>query len=221
MYTAVVNSRLMLGCSLPSNFSVATRILLASGNPSVLIDIAVFRIQDTQLVLKIREQNSQCENWACRCFCLSCHLQVPSKTTRLISTICGNVYIAILLFRQFLLMSIRTAHPSGRAFQGVGLRPLNCWGCGFESRWVHGYLCLVIVVCCQVKVSATGRSLVQRSPTEYEYDRRTSWKRPRPTKAVEAWRKRSMLRNVPICEVGCFRANSHKITTFRRIPWKH
>jgi hypothetical protein len=26
--------------------------------------------------------------------------------------------------------------------------------------------CLVIVVCCPVKVSATGRSLVQRSPTE-------------------------------------------------------
>jgi hypothetical protein len=32
----------------------------------------------------------------------------------------------------------------------------GCWDCGFESR--RG-------VCCQVEVSAKGRSLVQRSPT--------------------------------------------------------
>ena len=38
-----------------------------------------------------------------------------------------------------------------------------CWDCGLETHQVHS---LVIVVCCQVKVSATGRSLVQRSPTE-------------------------------------------------------
>jgi hypothetical protein len=37
---------------------------------------------------------------------------------------------------------------------------------GFESRWRYGYLSLVSVVCCQVEVSATGRSLVQRSPTD-------------------------------------------------------
>jgi hypothetical protein len=30
----------------------------------------------------------------------------------------------------------------------------------------HGCLSLVNVVCCQVEVSAPGRSLVQRSPTE-------------------------------------------------------
>jgi hypothetical protein len=38
-------------------------------------------------------------------------------------------------------------------------------------------ICLVSVVCCQVEVSAKGRSFVQRSPTECsvsEYDRRTS-----------------------------------------------
>ena len=34
-----------------------------------------------------------------------------------------------------------------------------------KSRWGHGCLSLVSVVCYQVKVSATGRSLVQRSPT--------------------------------------------------------
>jgi len=30
----------------------------------------------------------------------------------------------------------------------------------------HGCLSLVNIVCCQVEVSATGRSLVQRSPTD-------------------------------------------------------
>jgi hypothetical protein len=30
----------------------------------------------------------------------------------------------------------------------------------------HGYLSVVNVVCCQVEVSATSRSLVQRSPTD-------------------------------------------------------
>jgi hypothetical protein len=47
---------------------------------------------------------------------------------------------------------------------------------------------LANVVCCQVEVSASGRSLVQRSPTEWgvsECDREASAKRrPRPTRAV-------------------------------------
>jgi hypothetical protein len=59
-----------------------------------------------------------------------------------------------------------TADPIGHAIQGVGLRPLACWDCGFESRRGHGCLSLVSVVCCLVEVSASGCSLVQRSPTE-------------------------------------------------------
>ena len=47
----------------------------------------------------------------------------------------------------------------------AGLRPLTCWDLGFESHQGHGYLSVVIVVCCQVEVSATSWSLVQRSPT--------------------------------------------------------
>ena len=48
----------------------------------------------------------------------------------------------------------------------VGMRQLACWDRGFESR--RGPVCpsVVSVVCCQVEVSATSRSLVQRSPTE-------------------------------------------------------
>jgi hypothetical protein len=48
----------------------------------------------------------------------------------------------------------------------VCLRPLAYWDCGFESQRGHGCLSLVSVVCCQVEVSATSWSLVQRRPTE-------------------------------------------------------
>jgi hypothetical protein len=50
--------------------------------------------------------------------------------------------------------NLRKADPSGRAVYGVGLRPLACWDCGFESRQGHGCLSHVNV-CCQVEVSAT------------------------------------------------------------------
>jgi len=33
-----------------------------------------------------------------------------------------------------------SAHPSGRADYGVGLRTLACWDCGFESRRRRGCL---------------------------------------------------------------------------------
>jgi hypothetical protein len=46
------------------------------------------------------------------------------------------------------------------------MRPFDCWGCGFESRRYHGCLSLVRVVCCQVEVSAKGRSLVQSNASE-------------------------------------------------------
>ena len=66
---------------------------------------------------------------------------------------------------QILLKPTLVAGPSGRAVKGVGLRPLACWGRGFESQSGHGYLSVLSVVCCQVDVSATGLSLVLRSPT--------------------------------------------------------
>ena len=47
-----------------------------------------------------------------------------------------------------------------------GVRPLFWWDCRLESRWGHGCLSFVSVVCCQVEVSATGRSLVQRISTD-------------------------------------------------------
>ena len=44
--------------------------------------------------------------------------------------------------------------------------PITCWDCGFEYHWGHECLSVVIVVCCQVEISATGRSLVQRGPNK-------------------------------------------------------
>ena len=60
----------------------------------------------------------------------------------------------------------KCAGHSIRAVQGVGLRPLACWDRGFESHRGHEYLSVVSVACCQVEVSATSWSLVQRSPTD-------------------------------------------------------
>jgi hypothetical protein len=48
----------------------------------------------------------------------------------------------------------------------VGLRPLAYWDCAFESRRRHGCLSFVKVFFCQVEVSATVRSLIQKSHTE-------------------------------------------------------
>ena len=48
----------------------------------------------------------------------------------------------------------------------MGLRPLALWDCGFESSLWHECLYLDSVVSCQVEVSATGRSLILRSPRD-------------------------------------------------------
>ena len=70
----------------------------------------------------------------------------------------------------------------------MGLRPLACWDCGFESRRRHGCLSVVSVLCCQVEVSASGCSFVQRSPKDCgvsECDHEAlKMRRPWPTRAV-------------------------------------
>ena len=71
----------------------------------------------------------------------------------------------------------------------MGLRPLAGWDCRFEIHWRHGCPSLLRVVFCQVVVSATARSLVQRSPTECgvsECDLETSTKeKSRPTRIFD------------------------------------
>jgi len=83
------------------------------------------------------------------------------------------------------LVLTRVSYPPGRAVQGVDLRLLACWDCGFESR--RGMF--VSCKCCVVDVSASGRSLDHKSPTDCgvcECDFEVSTlSRPRPTRAVE------------------------------------
>jgi hypothetical protein len=83
--------------------------------------------------------------------------------------------------------------PGGRAVYGVRSRPLTCWDCGFESRPGKGCLSLVNVVCCQIEVPSSGRSPVQRNPTECgvsECDREASiLRRPWSTRTVEPRKK--------------------------------
>ena len=86
------------------------------------------------------------------------------------------------------------AYPSGHAVYGVGLRLLACWNCGFKSRRGHGCLSLVSAVYSQVEVSASGWSVVQRSPTVCgvsECDREASIvRRPWPTRVCRAKKKK-------------------------------
>jgi len=56
--------------------------------------------------------------------------------------------------------------------------PFKAWVCGRSLAGIAGSNPVGgMVVCCQVQISATGRSLVQRIPTECcvsDYDRGTS-----------------------------------------------
>ena len=66
--------------------------------------------------------------------------------------------------------------------------PIACWYCGFESRQGYERVSLVIVVFCEAEVSATDRSLIQRSPTDcavFECDREASiLRRPWPPRGL-------------------------------------
>jgi hypothetical protein len=59
----------------------------------------------------------------------------------------------------------------------------------------HGCLSLVSVVCCQVEVSATGWSIVQRSPTECGVSKKNvivkpgKMRQPRPPRVCQAIEK--------------------------------
>jgi len=61
---------------------------------------------------------------------------------------------------------------------------------GFESCRGHGYLPLVGVVCCQVHVSATGLSSVQRIRTEWDLETSTM-RRTSSTRVVKPRKKKN------------------------------
>ena len=44
-------------------------------------------------------------------------------------------------------LTFKEDKPCGRAAIGIGIGPIDCWDCGFESRWVHTFSSLEFVVC--------------------------------------------------------------------------
>lgn len=93
-------------------------------------------------------------------------------------------------------------NPNGCVVWGMGLQSITCWNCRFKFHRGHGCLSSVSDVCCQAEVSASGRSLVQSSPTECgvsECDYLASvMRRPGPLVAVaQCWgRKMSNISTV-------------------------
>jgi hypothetical protein len=103
-------------------------------------------------------------------------------------------FTILLLFSHLPLVLLSSLLP-GRCQWLRGPRPFACWDCRFESRRGHGCLSVVNVGYCQVEVSASGWSPVQRSPTECgvsECDRGALQRRPRPTEPVEPWNKKGL-----------------------------
>jgi len=101
-------------------------------------------------------------------------------TTRNTSCLIFFLLLSYILFYYRCRWPRGLRHGSAATLAGVaGSNP---------ARW-HVCLSLVSVICCQVEVSATGQSLVQRSRTECDvsdWDLETSTKRrPRSTRAKE------------------------------------
>ena len=61
--------------------------------------------------------------------------------------------------------AVRRSIPVSARSKGVGLRPLACWDCGFETRRRHGCLSFVNVVCCAGRGLCVG--LITRPEESY------------------------------------------------------
>jgi hypothetical protein len=104
------------------------------------------------------------------------------------------------------------------------VRDCGRWDFGFESLRQHGCLPLVGVVCCQVEVSATGRSLVQRSPTDCDVSFVSSrkLKNEAALDGVGLLRQRKrgkkILRNshpISLLNIGIFSMSIQEYTTYK------
>jgi len=68
----------------------------------------------------------------------------------------GQQNIKLNNVRSVAIVLLCSADPGGRAVSSVGLRPLACWDCGFESLQGNGYLSTGNAVFCQVEIFASG-----------------------------------------------------------------
>jgi hypothetical protein len=80
----------------------------------------------------------------------------------------------------FVRVSLSWGRPRGRTVKGVGLVPLACWYCGFESQRGHGRLFWAL---CVVRYRGPREELITRPEESYRLwcvvacDLETSWMR--------------------------------------------
>jgi hypothetical protein len=121
----------------------------------------------------------------------ACILSVPSKISFLLLWFYIHLVPSVSMFHCCISGVLIPVAARSKAWS-VAARLL---GFGFESRRGHGCLSVVSVVCWQVEVSASGWSLVKRSPTDCgvsECDREASiMRRPWPTRGCCAIKKYS------------------------------
>jgi hypothetical protein len=100
------------------------------------------RLNNTNIIdsISLDKRNVEAPVSSCR---ICCNLQNTMYGHR--SFNCISMYSGI-----FCPPRTTRTNTSGHAVQGVGLRSLACWNCGFESHKIHRYLFLVNVVCCEV-----------------------------------------------------------------------
>jgi hypothetical protein len=123
-----------------------------------------------------------------------------------------SAYIIKSKFHQPILVAVKSmAWVYGRSLAGIaGSNPA-----GGKMSVSCEYF-----VCCQVEVSATGRSLVQWSPTECvvsECEQGTSQRRHRPTKAVEPLEKQ--IKYVRVHEFQTIYIKMSPSVIRRRVMW--
>ena len=98
-------------------------------------------------------------------WCYACSWDVRGDLT-LNSMVQIHTSVTLLTSRDLACSSGWLTCQHASQIPAVAQIALTCWDRGFESHRRHGYLSVVRVVCCQVEVSATSWSLVQRSPTD-------------------------------------------------------
>ena len=96
--------------------------------------------------------------------CCRSHAEIAGSSPTLGMSVCREC--CVLSGRGFCDGLITRTEESYRMWCVVVCDLLPCWDSGFKTHRRHGCLSVVSVVCCQVEVSATGWSLVQRSPTD-------------------------------------------------------
>ena len=80
-----------------------------------------------------------------------CYTNIYFSHTQLSSLNILPLFNSLQILAPFFHFQKISFHTAGRAVEGVGLRPIDCCDCGFESRSGHESLFLLNVVYCQIE----------------------------------------------------------------------